>query len=363
MESLYDESLLITNGKKEKATDYIPEIDIYEFYWPEIKVGTQKNPFKLESKSPSFCLYYKEGKLEWKDQSGSGQILSSSNKGIAGQGDIFDFVGLWYKQFKDIELLGFAEQNEAIWRDMELDDKELINRSLLFTEGQMGPVSGKKKQEGGFGISVVDKGWTKWSLGYWVKRYGICPGLLEEYHCGHAKEVWVTPPGKATYLWGVSTESNPIFYFHFPRTGHVKCYAPFAKNKKNKWIMNCDNLTDIQGYHQLQIKKTRPKVIIFTKDMKEIMFYRSFHLDAIAIHGEAHRFHPDFIRHIKKYSDHQFSFYDNDWPGRKAAIRLQRDTGIEPFIIQGPKNITDLWEENPKAVWKYVDLLKNKYLI
>lgn len=359
MESLYDESLLVTTGKKSKVTDYIPEIDIYEFYWPEIKLGTQKNPFKLESKSPSFCLYYNDSKLEWKDQSGSGQITPTSNKGVAGQGDIFDFVGLWYKRFKDIELAGFAQQNEAIWQDMGLDQRELVERTL-FSEDQMGPKGKKKKKEGSFEIAVVDNGWTKWSLGYWVRTYGICPGILEAYNCGHAQEVWVTPPGKATYLWGVSTKHNPIFYFHFPRTGHIKVYAPFAEKDK-KWIMNCDNLTDIQGYDQLQLKTNRPKVIIFTKAMKEIMFYRSFHLDAIAIHGEAHRFHPDFIRHIKKYSQYQFSFYDNDWPGKKSAIRLQHDTGIEPFIIPGPKNITDLWEQNPKEIWQYMDRLKAKY--
>jgi hypothetical protein len=260
-----------------------------------------------------------------------------------------------------VELAGFAQANERIWIDMGLESKELIAKpSLLTLDGTDDYRSGKLK--GRYEIAVTDRGWTKWAMGYWVNRYGICPGILDAYHCGHAKEVWVTPPGKATYLWGVSTETNPIFYFHFPRTNHIKCYAPFAKSKKNKWIMNCDNMTDIQGYYQLAIKDNRPKLIIPTKAMKEIMFYRSFHLDAIAIHGENHLFHPDFIRHIKKYSEKQLSIYDNDKAGKHAAWRLRKDTGIPAYFIEEAKNITDLWEKDKRAVWKYIDLLIKHYL-
>lgn len=351
MDDLFDESLLITTGKRARVIDYVPEIDIYRHYWPDMKMGTQKNPFKIELKSPSFSLHEKneEGRLKWKDHS-SGEA-----------GDIYDFVTRWYKKYHDKDIAGFVQVNDIIWRDMNLNEKELMPKDLLFSEEQMGLAGRRKKDEGSYQINVVDTGWTKWSIGYWITRYGICPQILDDYYCGHAKEVWVTPPKKATYLWGVSTERNPIFYFHFPRTGHTKCYAPFATSKKNKWIMNCDNLTDIQGYDQMNIKQNRPKFIIFTKAMKEVMFYRSFHINAIAIHGESHHFHPDFIRHIKKYSDHQFSLYDNDYPGRKSAYKLKLSTGIEPFLIQGAKNITDLWENNPSAVWKYVDLLKERY--
>src|SRR5690606_595581 len=125
--------------------------------------------------------------------------------------------------------------------------------------------------------------------------------------------------------------------------------------------MNCNNLTDVQGYDQLSIKTTRPKLLIFTKAMKEILFYRSFGLNAIAIHGENHHFHPDFIRHIKKYSENQLSVYDNDFPGKRAAINLKTNTDIPAFIIKEAKNITDLWEKDKKLVWKYINLLKENY--
>jgi hypothetical protein len=351
MDELFDLSSLVIPGKSKKVTDYVSELEIYKHYYPEAQIANhQKNPFTPSSKTLSLSIaQYRKGYLGWKDHS-TGET-----------GSVYEFVKLWYKRFKGVNLDNFGELNQQIWKDLKVDGKTLIEQTSLFDESEgLGPASSKRKTAR-FQIAVTDRGWTKATMGYWVNRLGICPSILEAYHCGHAKEVWATPPGKATFLWGVSTDENPIFYFHFPATNHIKCYAPFSKTKRNKWIMNCDNLTDIQGYEQLHIKQNRPKVIIFTKAMKEIMFYRSFHLDAIAIHGESHRFHPDFIRHIKKYSEHQFSFYDNDFPGKRAAIKLQRDTGIEPFLIQGPKNITDLWEKDPQAVWRYIGLFKDKY--
>lgn len=348
-ESLYDSSLLITTGRIPIVKEIIPEIEIYQHYAPLIRMGLQKSPLRPEVKSASFSLYEANDKISFKDHGSTGT-----------QGDVYDFVQEWYRVHMQKEI-SMRDINKIIYYDMKLSDRETVNHDLFFNDDETGPRMHRREKRGLFKIQVKDIGWTSWAQGYWIDTYGICPSILSAYKTGHAKEVWVTPPGKETYLWGVSTEQNPIFYFYFPLTQHIKCYRPFEKNHKKKWIMNCDNSTDIQGYYQLKIKQTLPKLIIFTKAMKEIMFYRSFHVDAIAIHGENHYFDPDFIRHIKKYSTYQLGLYDNDKPGRHAAWELRRRSQIPLAIIQEAKNITDLWEQKPHKVLDYINRLKNHY--
>lgn len=347
-EDLYNESLLITHGKLPIVREVIPEILIYQHYIPELRMGTQKSPFRLEVKSPSFSLYESNGKLSFKDH------------GYGNQGDVCDFVQQWYKHFKD-KTIENQELNAVMYYDMKLSDKQTVDGNLFFNDVEVGPRQFKNEKGGKFKLQVNDIGWTSWAQDYWINKYGIAPSILNAYYVGHAKEVWATPPNKKTFLWGVSTPQNPIFYFYFPRTGNMKCYRPMEKNKKKKWIMNCDNATDIQGYDQMRIKLTRPKLVIFTKAMKEIMFYRSFHLDAIAIHGENHYYDHDFIRHIKKYSEHQLGVLDNDRPGKHASwILRSRDKILVSFISEA-KNITDLWEKEPHAVEDYMSFIKEHY--
>lgn len=347
-EDLFDASMLITNGKLPMVRDIIDEMEIYRFYAPDLRMGTQKSPLRLEIKSPSFGLYEKHGKINYKDHS------------EGDQGDIYDFVIAWYRVYKQQEI-SIHNINKVIYYDMHLGGNETVQSELFFNDDHVGPIQRKSAKNERWQLQVKDIGWTEWALDYWIKCYNIAPSILKSYKCGHAKEVWATPPGRKTYLWGVSTKENPIYYFYFPRTGHIKCYRPKEKSKKKKWIMNCDNETDVQGYDQMKIKLTRPKLVIFTKAMKECMFYRSYHLDAIAIHGESHNFTEDFIRHIKKYSTYQLGIYDNDYPGKRAAVRFRQRHGIEQFLIKEAKNITDLWEKDAHRAEHYIDLLKTTY--
>lgn len=347
-ENLFDESLLITNGKLPIVKEIIPELVIYQHYCPDIHMGTQRSPFRPELKTPSFALYEFEGKISFKDH------------GHGDQGDIYDFVQQWYKLFKNKEI-DMHDINRIIYYDMKLSERSTVDGTLFFNDAETGPNQFKNERKGKFKIQVNDIGWTSWAQGYWIDRYNIAPSILNAYFVGHAKEVWATPPGKKTYLWGVSTEANPIFYFFFPESNNIKCYRPFEKNKKKKWLMNCDNDTDIQGYRQMRIEKTKPKLVIITKAMKEVMFYRSFHLDAIAIHGENHYYSPEFIQNIKNNSIYQLGILDNDKPGLHASWMLRHKTGIPVSFITEAKNITDLWEKDPHAVEEYMLFIKEYY--
>lgn len=343
---LYDEEMLGSAGDKRKeAILGYDQLKIYQHYVPSIQMGFQLSPFDSSDRRPGFSLYNADGRIRWKDH-GSARVST----------DIFDFVQQWYWTFKE-KRLSFPETVDIIWYDMKLQPGQIVNTNIFFHSDEDYKIH-KTSSLGKTHLDIKDTGWTSWAYSYWTDTYGIYPAMLEEYVVGHAKEVWYTKPGKPTLLWGVSTPDYPIYYFYFPHTGNVKVYAPFgvAGNKNKKWINNATNTYDVQGYYQLHIKQRRPLVVVFTKAMKECMFLRSFGIDGIAPHGESHQFTDDFIRHIRKYSTYQFSFYDSDWPGRRSAIMLQRRHGIDPFITSEAKNITDLWEHNPQALDRYADL-------
>lgn len=340
-QELYDDESMgynIHGFSKEEIYGY-DQLKIYQHYEPTLHMGMQKNPLYDDIRA-SLSLYEREGKVLWKDH-GNGYF----------GGDIFAFVQHWYKKNRE-RTLGFREIIKTIHFDMKLEAGFTVNPALFFHDDDTGHILQRAREKSL--VQVKDIGWTDWALAYWEERYNICPAILEEYNVGHAKEVWVTRPGKRTYLWGVSTRYSPIYYFYFPLSENIKCYAPMARGMK-KWVGNANNITDVQGYHQLHIKQRRPEVIIFTKAMKEVMFYRSLGIDAIAGHGENHHFADDFIRHIKAYSGYQFSLYDNDWPGRKGALLLRNMHGIPIALTKEAKNITDLWEKKPKLIQKYAE--------
>lgn len=346
-EELYDQGLL-SNRCEQRVGDMVNHLEIYQHYVPEMHMGIQRSPFRLELKSASFSLFNSDrGGVKWKDH-GQGEM-----------GDVYEFVVKWYKVHKD-QVYHLNDINRVIKNDLKLDPGFVMKHDLLFSGNEMGPTVSPKSRERAK-IQVRDDGWTSWAYDYWINRYQICPSILNMYNVGHAKEVWITTNRKATFLWGVSIPENPIYYFYFPMTEHVKCYRPMAKSKKDRWISNCDNHTDIQGYHQLNIKIRKPKLIIATKAMKEIMFYRAFHIDAIAIHGENHIFQPDFIRHLHKYSDEILGVYDNDRPGKHSSWELRKKYNIPVTFITEAKNITDLWEKDPKLTLKYIQMLKEAY--
>lgn len=333
----------IDRQNAERTVKYIDQMSIYRHYESSAKLGSQRSYFRTE-RTASFGIFERNGKILWKDQ------------GNGDHGDVYEFVRQWYLKNKGKDM-SFHEVNVAIIEDMKLLQAPDKNGRIIDINGNpLYSIKAERKEP--TLIQVKDRGWTNWAYNYWIERYLISPNILELYYTGHAKEVFVTPPGKPVYLWGVSVKDDPIFYVHFPISGHVKCYRPFAKDKKKKWISNCDNDTDIQGYHQLDIKVRHPELVIFTKANKEIMFYRSLHVDAIAIHGENHYYTTDFIRHIKKYSDKQLFILDNDKAGIEAAEKMSTLYNIPWRTIKEAKNITDLWEKSPKLVDQYLTGLK-----
>jgi hypothetical protein len=135
-------------------------------------------------------------------------------------------------------------------------------------------------------------------------------------------------------------------------------------NKKGKWLSNCDNVTDVQGYVQCRIKERRQPLIL-AKSMKECGFFRSWGFNAMAGHTEGSVFLPDFIRHLFKYCHPIISVYDNDPAGIIGAMKMKKLYGIPPVFICNAhnekfKDPTDQWKIEYKQWYNTLDLISNQ---
>ncbi len=201
------------------------------------------------------------------------------------------------------------------------------------------------------------------ALMWFWSRLGITENILDAYHVGFATEVWlyISNNGSMTDMrWGRSTVEDPIFFYHFPESGHVKCYRPLTKDKKAKWISTANNDTDIQGLAQCDIEIRKPRLLVLVKSMKEVLFCRQFGIDAIAFHGENHIPTPEQIAYFRKYCGFLISLYDNDFAGIRGGIFLRNTYNIPNYFIPlcyGAKDPTDLYVKDAKRCLLLIDIL------
>ena len=304
------------------------EEDIYKHYCKDFPKGTFPSPFRTERKGASFGFYEKNNHWYWKDQGGAGE-----------GGNVFDFV----KKF-DHTITTFPQILQKIITDMGLETGMPIPTQATVTKTLGRSTIGKENRSL---LQMISRKWTESDYNLWKSRWGIDNFVLRMYNVGCGQQLWAQKPKEEKKLVWISVPDNPVYFYWFPISKHIKGYRPLEKDKKRKWLANTDNLTDIQGYHQCDIKRKRPRLLILTKAMKEVMFFRSFGINAMAINGENAYYHPDFIRHLRKYCILIISLYDNDRAGCHGAWVLRKEYDIPAFFVPvqwGAKNITDLWE-------------------
>lgn len=315
----------------------ISEEQIYLKFSSEFPAKLCKSPLRID-RTPSFGWYYEDGKWKWKD-------LGGSKEG----GDVFDFAWKYLVRI----------QNESIpdLASLLIRLVEIFNLEVDFTANVIQQLDAAKQRAAGPKkvIKIVRKPWTYEELQIW-KRWAIEAPVLDYYRVYSTKHVFCDD-----LLYWRTRPVDPIFSFHFPRTDHIKSYRPLTENKKNKFLGNATNELDVQGYDQLRIKERRPKLLIMTKAMKEVMFFRSFGIDAIAGHSESSYFDPDFIRHLKKYCHRIVTLYDNDNTGVSGAWMMRDLHDIPAMFVPRElkvKNITDLWERSPQESYKLLEEFK-----
>jgi len=233
-------------------------------------------------KHPSCSLYYSStGNLRFKDHA-TGQNLSA-----------IGFVQELYK-------LSYPEALRKIVADFGLYGEKFDAKPIL-KEHKSNHV--KKHVD----IKIVPKKFTEKDLEYW-NSFGISYETLKLFNVYSVESLWI--------------KKNPFpirknelcFAYYFPKSNHLKIYFP-KRSKGQKWYSNTDNICDVQGYYQMDIKNTKPELLVLTSSMKEVMLLWEYGVKSVAIHGEHATYDKDFIRHIKKYCSTIKSLYDWDEAG------------------------------------------------
>lgn len=318
----------------------VSEIVLWRYYIGSVfEIGKPFNAPYRSDNNASFALRYDiRGRLMFKDFGRSGMY-----------GDIFNYI-------QSTRNVTFLESLEIVNEDFGLN---LINRTnkIVLKQGEKvvkRKISEREIQEllkfekkfketqSQILIQAVVRKWEKEDYRYW-NNYGITKETLDKYYVYPASKIF-----KNKNLIYSYTKSNPCYVYYFQKSNHVKCYFPFSQDRSKRFFGNVNNLQDIQGYYQCDIKggKKEDKLLILTKSMKDVMLLREFEIDAVALHGENHKFEADFIRHIKKYYGRIISLYDRDKAGILGAKRLWKEHNIEPFFIQKKwycKDISDLF--------------------
>lgn len=313
-------------------------------------------PYRTDNKNSFLLSYDSRGRLMFKDFGRPGMY-----------GDIFNYLQIVYnisfiesleKVNEDFNLGLINKTNKIVLKDKlkkikKEVDKEEIEKLLKFEKKF-------KETENQILIQAVTRKWEEEDLKYW-RKFGISKETLDKYFVYPANKVF-----KNKHLIYIYNSKNPCYIYYFPNSKHVKCYLPFNPDKSKRFFGNVNNLQDIQGYYQCNIKDgdKENKLLILTKSMKDVMLLREFGFDAVALHGENHRFEDDFIRHIKKYYGKIVSLYDRDKAGILGAKRLWKEHNIKAFFIHKKwhcKDISDMYMTYERDIVKdFLVNLKNR---
>lgn len=306
--------------KLELIYEQYDDWDLFRYYFGDFKTGKRySSPFRRDE-NPSFSFY-----------------IDGSNRPRAHDFSTGDnYNGITFVQ--ELYGLSFPEALNKICSDfglLEIDFKAEIYK--VTQEEKQRIISESRPKE----IKAMVKEFSEEDLLFW-KHYGIeKEDTLRFLDIYSTKKFWINKQALRV--------QRPSFTYFFKKSNHIKIYQPRSKNKFEKWFSNTNNLEDVQGYWQMNIKQTRPELLILTSSMKEIAFLWERNLYAMAGHNESCNFEPDFIRHLKKYCKRIVSLYDFDDAGLKGADKLWQQYQIEPlrkpaYMTSENKDITDYYK-------------------
>jgi hypothetical protein len=313
--------------------------ELFTYYFGKFKLGQCYSSPLRKDKNPSAGIYLAQNhRLRYKDL-GNGDNFS-----------IYDFVGKMYNiDYKDVL--------KKIVSDFNLAEIN-FNAEIVKSKDDSEIISIPKK------IHFLPRAISDSDVAYW-KAFGINPLMLNNnyYPIYSISRCWINgtsiriPKDYLTYA---------IFY---KKSNHSKiCFT--GENKRNKWKSNVNNLVDIQNHWNVDPKNSLPKLLVITKSMKECLFFMQRGIHAISNNSESAYFHPDYIRHLKKYCKTIISNYDEDEAGMKMSNYLYNQYNIQPEFIRRVfyndkyvKDITDLYKYGYGIFAEdYVENLKLKYL-
>lgn len=295
----------------------------YLGYYPKLRV-MYHSPFSKDN-NPSFTFYCSGYKLFFKD-------FSSGN-----HGDILNLV-------QSLFHLTTSEAINKLYNDLIIKNKSHSIPRVSLTEKKENKLCSFETK-----IEVILRDFNKKDLEYWSQYY-FDKNILNKYDIKPVQQVWLNNEGwlEKDKLWYQNKENNPCYRYLF--NGKYKCYKPLEKNKKKKWVNNCDNIHNIQGFKQL----LKGDTLILTKSYKDVIVSNEhLKIPSLAFHGENHYHHEKVINWMKKEYKKIIIIYDNDETGINSAKKMYDSYNLSYFHIPKEYLIKDNIKDISDFVKKY----------
>lgn len=266
-----------------------------------------RNPLRVDI-DPTCTFKWINGKLYFRDWT------ESKAK------DCFDIVKLIYQ-------CNFSQAIDIVAKDFGLfEGKEY--------EPVKRPISYKQREP--VNLQIKRQPFTKYCTDYWASQ-GISERTLIKYSVVGLRAIWVR--GNKVYDW---SPKDLAFAYQFSDT-LIKIYFPLRKKKGQIRFFNTDN-TVLEGFSQLP---ATGELLIITKSYKDVMLFDEYNIPSVAPASESVTFNPLIVSILRSRFPIIYSLMDNDWPGRRAAIRLKQQYDIPPIIfpVGEPKDLTDNYKK------------------
>ncbi len=325
---------------KEKLLQYVTEEQIFEFY---LNVPVQFNqPFcnplrKDDHPTCKFFIHKNSGSVWMKDFAGY-------------------FTGDCFSLVMHIHSIPFYTSLKRIDQDFRLSlfyTGEVNNREEVSSQKE---VYEKKRKEfkSTTGLAIKRQSFTETDLKYW-SAFNVGFDILKLYNVYSTKIVWKIVEGQHKRILDYS-KTKPMYTYVI--NDRMKIYRPLADTEDDiKWISNT-KAEDYQGLNQLH-ELDRTDVCFITKSMKDVMVMHSLGYPAVAPQSEQANLHDWLIDSLQDRYEDIFIFYDNDPPGKAAALKEAEVKGLVYMYIpeeEGAKDISDYLKEY--GVNKAQELLK-----
>lgn len=190
--------------------------------------------------------------------------------------------------------------------------------------------------------------WEKHDIEYW-KSYGISLKWLkyaEIYPISHT----IINSKKGTFSFKADKYAY-AYVEHKENKTTIKVYQPFNTNG-NKW-RNKHDKSVISLW--TKVPKNSNKICICSSVKDALCLWANLNIPCIAVQGEGYSLSKTAINELKKRYTNIYIIFDNDEPGIKDSIKLEKETGFTNIILpkfDGGKDISDYYKKYGKEKFK-----------
>lgn len=280
---------------------------IYYHYFGFSKIGKPySSPLRFD-KNPSFALF----ELHHKDEQGNYSIPTGmiywKDFSTGEYGSLFDLLKKKFKIYDDIEVYFKILE--------EVDFDKAVDFSINNSSAKLQNIIPSKNKD------QVYK--------YYSSNYDIDSRIVDKFNVQEALMLQLFD-GSCI----VPTQFSMYWTTHL---GGTTIYSPY--DTKYKW--SGIGTKGIEGLEQLP---EEGDLLIITKALKEVMFFKH-HFDISSIsHHESYMIEQSIINDLKKRFTTIVTYFDNDETGIKIGNKYKEEYAIQPHLFRWAKNITDGYE-------------------